>query len=253
MNNSENTKKTNDGKKAIKVINIVFTVFLYIFLAFSLFLLVISITSKRDADGAVNLFGAQARIVLSPSMEKCDQTDVSAYEIKDIPVKSMVFIELVPENSDKAQEWYSKLQVGDVLTFRYVYTRQETITHRITQIQPTTGGYIITLTGDNKNDDSGVLSQTVDTSLADSPNYIVGKVTGQSVFLGTIVYAIKQPLGIALIIILPCSVIIIYEVIKLVSYLTEGKKKKQQEEIEQLKSQLEALKNQNDNIINNDK
>ena len=121
-------------------------------------------------------------------MDKCELTDVSGYRIKSIPVKSCIFVQVAPEDEEQKKEWYARLKVGDVLTFRYVYTRQETITHRIVSIEEKdSGGYIITLEGDNKNADSEQLRQTIDTSLTDSPNYIIGKVTGQSYFLGIIV------------------------------------------------------------------
>ena len=68
-------------------------------------------------DGAVNFFGYEMRTVLSDSMEKCDETDVSGFEIKDIPVKSLVFTETVP-TGEAAEEWYANLKVGDVLTFK---------------------------------------------------------------------------------------------------------------------------------------
>ena len=138
-----------------KALNIIFNVFVYAFVVLGIFAVMLTIFSKRDADGAINVFGMQMRIVISPSMEKCEETDVSAYKIKDIPVKSMVFITLVPEDEAAAEEWYSTLQVGDVLTFKYKYDTQETITHRIVSItQKPTGGYIISLEGDNKASDA---------------------------------------------------------------------------------------------------
>ena len=82
------------------------------------------------------------------------------------------------------------------MTFKYVYARQETITHRITEItEKPAGGYVIKLEGDNKNSDTETLAQTIDTSLADSPNYVVGKVTGQSYVLGLLITALKSPVG----------------------------------------------------------
>ena len=107
-----------------KVLNVIFDVLVYAFVILAAMTVILTMASKRDADGAVNIFGMQMRIVISPSMEKCEETDVSAYKIKDIPVKSMVFIELVPEESEVAKEWYGALQVGDVLTFKYKYVTQ---------------------------------------------------------------------------------------------------------------------------------
>ena len=235
------------NKKLKKGFSVFTSVLATLFFVLCMFALVVTITSKKDADGAMSIFGHQLRIVVSDSMEKCDQTDVSDYKIKSIPVKSMVFIELVPENEREAQEWYADLEVGDVLTFKYTYVKQETITHRIIDIEEKeTGGYIITLEGDNKASGSTTLKQTIDTSIVGSTNYVVGKVTAKSTVLGHVVYAVMQPLGTALIIIVPCVAIIIMDVIKIVSVLGEGKKKKQQEEIEELKRQLNELQEKQD-------
>lgn len=238
--------KNETLKKTLKIIG---EVLLYIVIALALFVLIITITSKRDSDGTATVFGKQLRFVQSDSMGKCDLTDVSGYEIKSIPVKSCVFIEVVPEDEAKKAEWYANLKVGDVLTFKYVYTKQETITHRIISIVTNeTGGYIITLEGDNKNSDSNLLKQTINTSLSDSPNYVIGKVTGQSYLLGLFVYAFKTPVGIICIIIIPCLIIIAFEIMRIAKVFGKDKKEKikaeqekQANEIEELKRQLAAL------------
>ncbi len=225
---------------------------MYIFFALCIFALVLSVAAKKDADGAVSIFGKQARIVVSDSMAKCEQTDVSEYKIKDIPVKSMIFIDLVPENEQEAKEWYADIKEGDVLTFRYVYVRQETITHRVTSItENENGGYTIELEGDNKASDANTLTQTIDTSLVNSTNYIIGKVTGQSYFLGVVITAVKSPVGIVCIVIIPAVIIAIFEIIRLVNALTANKRKQQEEEnkrrdeeLENMRRQLELLQQQ---------
>lgn len=232
-----------DNKVNLKKIwNIVSNVLLYLFIGICIIGVIITITSKKDADGTATIFGAQMRVVISPSMEACDATDVSAYKIKDIPVGSVVFIQVVPEERVAAEKWYDELEIGDVLTFKYVYTRQETITHRIVDIEEkSTGGYIITLEGDNKNSDSGTLKQVIDTSL-DSPNYVVGKVTGQSYLIGLFITALRSPLGLILIVIVPSLVIIGFEVVKILKMLNADKKKKNDEEKEKQQSELDELK-----------
>ncbi len=240
------------NEKVKKILNIVVNVLTYVFFAICLFALALSITAKRDADGAVTVFGMQARIVVSDSMAKSDRTDVSEFEIKDIPVRSMVFIELVPEDEKEADAWYAKLVKGDVLTFRYLYVQQETITHRITHIEEkATGGYIIDLEGDNKASDANTLTQRIDTSLTDSPNYVVGKVVGQSFPLGLLLTALKSPVGIVCIVIVPSVIIAIFEVIRIVNAVNEDKKKKDREtqqkrdeEFEEMKRKLELLEQQ---------
>ncbi len=233
-----------------KILKIAGNVLLYLFLALCLFAIVLTITAKKDSDGAMTVFGYQMRVVLSDSMEECEQTDVSEYDVGSIPVKSLLFIKVVPEDEEEAYDFYKGLKKGDVLTFRYVIVRQETITHRIVEDpKAIEGGFIFTLEGDNKNADTDVLQQIIDTTAHNSPNYVIGKVTGQSYFLGLVVYALSQPIGLALIVIIPCLIIIAIEVVKIISTISEGKKKDQAEhekrqadEIEELKRQLAQLK-----------
>ena len=216
---------------------------IYLFIALCLVAVVLVITSKKDSDGTATLFGKQMRFVQSPSMEKCEATDVSGFEIKDIPMRSMIFIDVVPDDKAKADEWYADLKVGDVLTFKYVYVRQETITHRITAIEPKeTGGYIISLEGDNKSSDDGVLTQEIDTSLENSPNYIIGKVTGQSYPLGLLINVLKSPAGIVCIIILPALAIVVFEIIKIINVFSADRKKKEDKEKEMKQNELDELR-----------
>ena len=247
MEEDPGIKKQSKGKKAI---NIILDVLMVLFASCAIFLLVISITSKKDKDGTATIFNTQLRFVQSNSMEKCELTDVSEYDIKSIPVKSCVFIETIPEDEVKRDTWLSKIKIGDVLTFKYVYTKQETITHRVTNIiDNTSSGYIITLEGDNKNAEDGTLKQVIDTSETDSPNYIIGKVKGQSYFLGLMVYVLHQPVGIICIIILPCSVIIFLNAWRIFLVLHNERKQKalnvsnaKEEEINKLKAEIELLK-----------
>lgn len=248
--------ETNTTKqKVLKALQIAGDVLFCLIIAFALFVLIISVSAKRDADGTANVFGYQLRFVRSGSMEKCDQTDVSGYKIKSIPVKSCVFIKKAPapEDQQALNEWCSALSVGDVLTFQYskygaANIQDKVITHRIVKIEPKEGGYIITLEGDNKNDTGSVGQQVIDTTKADGLDYIIGKVEGQSYFLGLCVYALKSPVGLIFIIIVPCMIVIAYEVIKIITVLNKDKKDRQQQEktakedeIALLRKQLEEL------------
>lgn len=237
-------KKQIDAKQmAKKIAKIVGNVLFYAVILITLAGVLLTITAKKDADGTATVFGMQMRFVLSPSMEKNDATDVSNFEIQDIPTKSVIFVEVVPDDPKEAEKWYSELAVGDVLTFKYVYVTQETITHRITSIEPKeTGGYIIELEGDNKSENSDTLSQTIDTSKTDSPNYVIGKVVGQNYPLGLFVNLLKNPAVLICGVILPAVGIIIYEVIKLTNLFGAEKKKKEEEEKEKQKSELDELR-----------
>ncbi len=244
-------EKTQILKKTAKV---ALDILVYVFIAVCLLAVILTVTSKRSGDDSVTVFGRQMRTVLSPSMEKCPDTDVSAFEIKDIPVKSMVFIETVPEDEALAKQWYADLKIGDVLTFKYVYVNQVVITHRITGIrQNPDGGFTIRLTGDNKASDAETLEQTINTSEKNSPNYIVGKVTGQSYLLGVVTSALKSPVGLVLIVILPSLAIAIWEILKIIRMFDAEKRKKaretiksQQSELDELRQRLAALELKND-------
>ncbi len=232
-----------DRAKVKKIGNIVLNVLLYIFLAICIFSVFVTVLSKRDSDGAAEIFGYQMRVVTSDSMSESEFTDVSKFKIKDIPIRSMVFVKVMPDDPAEADEFYRSLQVGDVLTFRYVYTTQVTITHRITSItEKETGGFVIELAGDNKNSEEGQLVQVIDTSIPNNTNYVIGKVTGQAYLLGLLMSFLMQPVGIILLIIVPCFIIILLEVLKIVKTLTADKKKREQEEKEKKESELEELR-----------
>lgn len=229
--------------KVKKLRDIIVNVILYTFLAICIFSVFFTVFSRKEADGAAEIFGYQMRIVTSDSMSKCEYTDTSDFEIKDIPIRSMVFVQAVPKNVDEAYEWYQDLEVGDVLTFRFAYTTQVTITHRITSIEKNDeGGFTIQLAGDNKNSENGQLYQEINTATPNSVNYVIGKVTGQSYFLGLIMSFLMQPVGILLAIIVPCVVIILIEALKIANIFMADKKKWRQEEEERKDNELEELR-----------
>ena len=231
-----------DKAKIKKIGKIALDVLLYIFLAICVFAVIVTVISKRDSDGAAEVFGYQMRVVTSDSMSESEFTDVSAYKIKDIPIRSMVFVKVMPDDPAEADEFYRSLKVGDVLTFRYVYTTQVTITHRITDIEEIEGGFKITLAGDNKDSEDGQLVQVIDTSIPNNTNYVIGKVTGQAYLLGLLMSFLMQPVGIILLIIVPCFIIILLEVLKIAKVLGADKKKREQEEKAQKESELEELR-----------
>lgn len=231
------------NEKIKKALEIGSNILLYIFLAICIFSLGLTIFAKKDADGTAEVFGYQFRIVITESMAKCDETDVSDYEIKSIPLRSMVFVETVPEDAEEAAAWYDELEVGDVLTFKYVYASQVTITHRIISIEPDGDGYIIKLTGDNKASTDNQGTQIINTNeAAYSHNYIVGKVVGQAKLLGFILSIMKEPVGLICLIIIPCAIVIILEIIKITEALGAEKKQKAEEEAKKKDDELEDLR-----------
>lgn len=233
-----------EKQKSKKILEVISNIFLYTFLFICILSLGLTIFSNKDDDGTAEIMGYQFRIVVTESMEKCDETDVSDFKIKSIPLRSMIFVETVPKDPAEAKEWYGNLNVGDVLTFKYVYSTQVTITHRIIDIQPNGEGFTIKLTGDNKSsvDNQGV--QIINTNeAATSPNYVVGKVVGQTKVLGFILSIMKEPIGLIFTIIVPCVIVIIMEIIKIVSTINADKKKKEEEEKIKKNKEIEELRN----------
>ena len=72
------------------------SVVMYIFLILCIFTVFITVSARRATDGAAEIFGYQMRIVVSNSMAKCEYTDVSNFDVKSIPVRSMVFVKTMP-------------------------------------------------------------------------------------------------------------------------------------------------------------
>ena len=240
------------GSKVKKILSIVMNVLVYAFIAVIALFLIFTIVFGKLGSDATSILGYQFRTVISPSMEACELTDVSSYDIKSLPLNTMIFIEEVPTDSIEANEWYSDLEVGDVLTFKYLYVRQEVITHRIIKIEDNgKGGYYIYLEGDNKNTESGILTQMIDTSNEFSPNYVIGKVVGHSYVIGSLVTFLRSTIGLVLIIVIIVFILIL-EVLKLAKLLThdkrEAEKKKQQaqlDELEELRKKVALLEKNN--------
>ncbi len=141
--------------------------------------------------GKSGLFGYQARIVMSSSMEENPQADVGNYAIRDIPAGSVIVLRLVPSDEHEREGFYSSLKIGDVLTFSYKIIGGSTVvTHRIQRIERRGGWYTIVLCGDNG---THVGTQTIDTADEQGPNRVIGKVVFTSHFLGVLICILRQP------------------------------------------------------------
>lgn len=145
----------------------------------------------------------ETKIVVSGSMDG----EPRDYPIKTIPTGSMVVIHRV-DGSD----FYSSLKVGDVLTFDYVHPvskEKMVVTHRIIEISENDGVYTYTLKGDSIADDPTNGSVQIVTS--DSGD-VIGKVVGVSHWLGELVVFLSTWMGKFCLIVIPCVLIIIYEI-----------------------------------------
>ncbi|MBQ2719738.1 MAG: S26 family signal peptidase [Clostridia bacterium] len=224
-----------------------------VFLAVCTLAAVLLLSAKRDAYGAAELFGYRFFVVTSESMERCELTPTEGYPIGAIPKRSMVIVDSVPEDEAAAKAWYASLQIGDVLTFRYVYDTQVTITHRLTAIRENgSGGYVLELMGDNRSTDADLLCQTIDTSRGNSGNYVIGRVCGQCYPLGVLISLLKSRAGIIGIVIVPCAIIIILEVIKLFSLRSAAKQERTEAELLALRRRLAELEGEGNGEGNNE-
>lgn len=237
-----------DKQKVKSVFRVIGNVLLYLLLGICLFTVVLTILTKRDSDGAATMLGYQMRVIQSPSMEKSEQTwdEVKEYDITDLPVRSLIFIKVVPEDEQEAYEWYGDIEVGDVLTFKYEYaSEQPTITHRVTDIfENGEGGYTITLEGDNQGSEEypyQTMEQIIHTQEGGF-SYVIGKVVSKSNALGLFMYALKSPAGIICLIILPCVIVIVMEVLRIVHVLGEEKREKAKEAEKQKDDELAELR-----------
>ncbi len=188
-----------------------------LFLAFCTLAVLISAGARQSETGGVGFMGYEVLLVTTSSMEKNAETDISGYEIGSIPLHSAVLVEDVPTNEGEADAFYRSLKVGDVLTFRYMYAQQMTITHRITSIkEKPTGGFLIELRGDNSTEGAESGTQRIDTSKTNSKNYVIGKVTATSHVLGLLVNALQSDRGLVLFVIIPCTAIVIAEIFNII-------------------------------------
>ena len=65
------------------------------FLIIVALMIMVVVVSNRDVDGTAEIFGYQLRIVTSDSMGECEHTDVSGFEIKSIPVESLIIVKVL--------------------------------------------------------------------------------------------------------------------------------------------------------------
>ncbi len=234
-------EKTKLGKK---IGNIVFYSLFSIFLLIAAFSLTSRITNGR-------FFDSQFLVVLSGSMDGEKQEE---YEIQNIPIKSLIKIDLIKDG--KEDEFYSSLKKGDVLTFNYASLNNTTITHRIIEdpILLSDGTYQYKLKGDAVEGAGDYQMLYSDGRTGE----IIGKVSYVSPFLGQIYFFVSSKLGTLLLVILPSSAICIFEIAKII-YIVIGNKNKakiekeakkseaKDKEIEELKAKLNALENKSDN------
>ncbi len=236
---SEKKEENKKEKKTLKRVgNILFYVLLGLFFLLACFSLTTRITKGR-------IFHSQFLVVISGSMDGERQEE---YDIKTIPLKSLVKVSLIEEG--KENEFYSSLKKGDILTFNYLALNNATITHRIISdpVVLDDGTIKYELKGD------AVEGNEIQTLYSDGRSgEILGKVTFVSLPLGQMYFFISSKVGTLCLVVLPSTAIVLFEICKIIFMVSENSKKKSEEknrkekeekdkEIEELKRQLEESK-----------
>ncbi len=166
--------------------NIVFVILLLVMAALSFFLI-----QSRITGGVPEVAGYQMYIVLSGSMQP------------EFDTGSLAFVrETDPE----------ELTTGDIITFRSPANPESLTTHRIVEVQDDDGLQFVTR-GDanNINDPNPVPDENV-----------VGRVTGSVPYVGYLMNFVQTSQGLILLIFVPGVLIIVFELGKIMKYLTQG-------------------------------
>ncbi|MCX6761203.1 MAG: signal peptidase I [Candidatus Nealsonbacteria bacterium] len=170
----------------------IFKFIYYIFIAFIVVIALLLIVSTFPITGNFKVL-----TVISGSMEPAIKTG------------SVVVVK--PENDYK---------IGEMITFGPYSKTKAPTTHRIYDIKVVEGQVIYITKGDANNAPDGREIQKKD---------VVGKVLFSVPFVGYAVYFAKQPLGFALIIIVPAAIVIVDEIKNI---YVEIKKKKKTDDVE---------------------
>lgn len=172
-------------------------VVIVLFILFGALNLYLAIATKRN--NAANLFGKQARLVLTGSMSPT------------IPTDSLVVVDTDGNHKD--------YEVGDILTFRYDLYGDLPTTHRVIKKETQDDGMVYyTLKGDNP-----AASGTQYVPYTD----VIGKVTFHSLWMGKVVTFSKGVGGWICFVLVPCSLVIGYETIRIVKIVRSSKKEKE--------------------------
>ena len=258
-------KKPLDKKaKAKKIINIILDALFISFAVFAVVAIIFRSTTNNNKDGN-SINGYQLRTVETGSMAENNHIDpetYKSYSIQTLPVNSLIRIQEVKESNQ--EKFYEDLEVGDVVTFVY-YTSingrlgQYVYTHRLIEKTMTASeGYKLTLMGDAEAPSGGTQVIYTDPLTAEhSLSYVIGKVVWVNHGMGEVITFLKSKTAILFLVVIPCSVLFLFEVGKIIYVLVKDKKQKDQikanekqaqlesnqAEIENLKAQLAALQN----------
>jgi len=249
----------NDKKTLKKVLGIVEWAIIGVILFVLGFILVFA-SHKPSGNNSGSLFGYETRLVLSDSMNASDDFYIGKdYKIKSFKAGDAVLISDVSyEDSAKKDEFYVDLKEGDIVTYQSL-TYHVVITHRITNVEEVKTGDKVTdikytIQGDNV--ESTEYSSEV---ISKNSGLIIGKVVKKSAFIGWMYSSfLANKLLVYFVVIIPCVAGAVFETVKIVKIVREPKlenakqeqiklkeaQDQKDKEIEELKKQLESLKNE---------
>lgn len=255
----QSNEETKKKPKTKFILNIVLYVFLGILLVFDGFALY-SKMNMKGKNGTMNFFGNEVRLVLTGSMNGTDEfyEQHPEFKVKRIRVHDAVYVKTAPAadaKQEKIDKFYSKIVIGDILTFIDQLHGNKIVSHRIVSIKikvnPETGGniYKFTMLGDHPD----AHDDTPQPAASDGGT-IIGKVTGTNRVLGNVLYAlVGQKIILVCTVIIPCGVFALIEIIKIIFILSQSRREKvlvanqkkiteKDDELERLRMELERLK-----------
>lgn len=260
-------QKTENKKETVwkKVLNISLDVLFALFVLLGVFLISANVSANKN-NGTIVLFNNQLRIIETGSMaenKNYTKEEYKSFKIKNLPIETLISIDDITKKShEKRDAFYATLKRGDVLTFKYpVSGLTSVVTHRITKVEQlgdrnfysddytqllyTRPNYKITLKGDAVEGEGGGLYQIIETARdeEDPTTYVIGKVTWASLPAGKMTKFTTSKWGIMVFVIIPCGVLLAYEVNKIAFVIVrERKAKKDQKKLSEKDEEIEELR-----------
>ena len=224
------------GRGAGEIGSAVSAVLVAVILVAALAALIVAICYRAQGE-TLTLGGMQYRIVLTGSMEGEREDSIRTH--------SLIGIRAVPEEEEARAAFFEELEVGDILTFND-WTRTGAggdpvvNTHRIVEIARTVGATRYRTQGDANDGPDAYLVEQAD---------VIGVVEWSNYPIGAALNFLCSTTGIVVCLIVPASLILIFEVINIVRIVRSDKRSRQQQEtaareqeIARLRRELEELK-----------
>lgn len=178
-------------KIIINFLNIVLVLFMILVISINIF-------SNQFKDG---LFGYLYLQIITESMD----AKPTQYQIDTLKVDEFILVEI-----NDYDEFFEKLEIGDVITFKMNQGsyKELVVTHRITEIKyfEEYDYYKIITKGDKNNSTETLYS---------NQDIIYGQVVYSSILIGNIFNIITNKYFLVIIIVIPCLIIALYEVVTL--------------------------------------